>query len=70
MVAGALRIFWVEAHRVLHFLSLTGDLHSAQRGIGQHGVVGINVPIASATDAALSSLERERLKVTYVTPVP
>lgn len=29
-----------------------GDLHSTQTGIGQHGILGINIHTASANDPA------------------
>lgn len=44
------------------------DFHSAH-GIGQHGTVGIT-SIESAPDAALSSLERECLRVMNLTWFP
>jgi len=47
-----------------------GDLHGAQAGIGQHGVVGINNPIVTETDSAQTSLEKAHLRVIYVTLVP
>lgn len=43
---------------------------STQAGIGQHGIVGIDIPIPSATDAVLSSLKMECLSVMHATPVP
>lgn len=43
------------------------DLHSTRAGIGHHGVMGINNPIASATNAVLSSLPKGMTQVMYVT---
>lgn len=38
-----------------------GDFHSAQADIDQHGMVGINIPIMSATETALSSLRKGKV---------
>lgn len=41
-----------------------GDLHSTQTGIDQHGIVGINIHIASANDPA-SRFPSQGTRVTY-----